>query len=266
MHVRNTILNTILGLLLLTPTLQAKEYRVQLAAIVEKVPFTHFAFAGVNNIYMNTDQNNIYRYFLSTSFFERNDAEIAKKELIRRGFHHAQVVDMDEQSFLCGTPCPYMTTTTTFSSSNTENLMIEQIFFDFDRSALRYADTKVLDELYEMMVKFPQLKARILGHTDSKGSATYNVNLSKRRARAVRSYLISKGIPAYRLDALVFGESSPVSANTDQEGNDSPAGRKYNRRVVIALYDKQGEIISLSALKVKAKTAPPQLERARRKG
>ena len=93
------------------------------------------------------------------------------------------------------------------------------------------------------MIKNPDLKVKISGHTDSKGKAEYNIALSKRRARAARNYLISKGIPAYRINAIVFGESTPVKSNINQDGKDSPLGRKYNRRVVVALYDTKGEIV-----------------------
>ena len=110
------------------------------------------------------------------------------------------------------------------------------------------------------------LKVQILGHTDSKGSAEYNVALSCRRARAARNYLIGRGIQAFRIDSIVYGESAPVTSNSKGDGKDSPLGRKYNRRVVVALYDQKGEIVYTGENKINTQTSHPQLERAPSKG
>ena len=92
-------------LVFLSISLQAQEYRVQLAAYVEKVPFTRFAFSGVNNIYMNQDQNGIHRYYIRTSFRNAESAELARKELVNRGFPHAQIIDIERERSLCGKGC-----------------------------------------------------------------------------------------------------------------------------------------------------------------
>ncbi|OEF25877.1 OmpA family protein [Vibrio rumoiensis] len=71
------------------------------------------------------------------------------------------------------------------------------------------------------------LKARIVGHTDSTGSAAYNVTLSKKRAEAVADYLEYQGIDASRITTQGLGESNPVAINTTE------AGRSKNRRVEV---------------------------------
>ncbi len=243
--------------------LHSSNFRIQLAAFVQKVPFTHFAFAGVNNVYLNVDQNNIYRYYLRTAYLDKNSAEQACLNLIDRGFCHARVVDVAQETYLCGEPCPYLSETTTFASDETEHLLMEKIYFGFDRSALRYADKQMLDELIVMMNSIPNLKARIWGHTDALGTAEYNVRLSKRRARAVRNYLIGKGIPITRIDAIVFGESAPALANKNEKGVDNPESRRFNRRVVIALYNDRGEIVSADQSE-SLETEHPRLVRSRR--
>lgn len=240
MRIKFTMLSTIF---LFFFNLQAKEYKIQLAAFVEKAPFTHFVFAGINDVYMNVDQNNIYRYYLRRIYDDRQQAEQVKAVLISRGFPNAQVVDVEEQMILCGKPCPYTTSTTTFASNETEILQMKAIFFGFDKSVLDLDSQKKLDELYEALIENPDLRVKILGHADSKGNAEYNIALSKRRARATRSYLIANGIPAYRINAIVFGESAPLKSNVTEDGEDSPQGRQYNRRVVVALYDAKGEIV-----------------------
>ena len=221
-----------------------KEFKVQLAAFVDKAPFTHFVFSGVNDVYMNIDQNNIYRYYLRKTYNNREEAEKVRCIVIDRGFPNAQIVDVEKQMTLCGKPCPYATPTTTFASDDTEILQMKSIFFGFDKSVLDLVSQKKLDILYQSLVENPELKVKILGHTDSKGPAEYNIALSKRRARTTRNYLISKGIHANRINAIVFGESTPVKSNIDEDGKDSLLGRRYNRRVVVALYNANGEIVS----------------------
>jgi outer membrane protein OmpA-like peptidoglycan-associated protein len=116
------------------------------------------------------------------------------------------------------------------------------IFFDFDKSILSWDSKIELNKIYNAMVENAGISVWIQGHTDSKGSAEYNIKLSKRRARATRNYLIAKGIPAHRITVKVFGESAPLVTN-QEDTIDSPSGRKYNRRVVVALYNEEGEIL-----------------------
>lgn len=231
------------AILLISLKAEAKEFKIQLAAFIEKTPFTHFVFNGVNDVCMNIDQNNVYRYYLRQTFKDRKKAEKVKNILVTRGFPNAQVVDFDKQMMLCGKPCPYSSPTTTFSSDDTEILQMKTIFFGFDRSVLDLESQRKLDILYDALVANPSLKVKISGHSDSKGPAEYNIRLSKRRARAALNYLIGKGLPLKRTDAIVFGESTPIKSNINQDGKDSPLGRKYNRRVVVALYDSKGEIV-----------------------
>ena len=67
------------------------------------------------------------------------------------------------------------------------------------------------------------------GHTDDKGSQTYNVDLSRRRAAAVGSYLVSRGVPSARISTSGRGESEPIAPN------DTEADRQKNRRVEVAI-------------------------------
>jgi len=217
----------------------AQDYKIQLAAFVNRVPFTHFKFMDV---YVNQDQNNIYRYYLGKGYYTKMQAERICEQIKARGFSNAQVVDMLQQREICGFPCPYITKTRTFSSSSIEELQMRTLFFDFDKSSLD-RDSKIeLNKIYNAMKADRSIRAMIQGHTDSKGPAKYNVNLSKRRARAARNYLIAKGISSQRITVKVFGESAPLLTN-QKETKDSPLGRKYNRRVVVALYNEIGEIV-----------------------
>ena len=77
------------------------------------------------------------------------------------------------------------------------------------------------------------MRVRVEGHTDSKGSDAYNQRLSQRRSESVVKYLISKGIDPSRLEAVGFGKSRPIAPNQNPDGGDNPIGRAKNRRVEV---------------------------------
>jgi len=104
-------------------------------------------------------------------------------------------------------------------------LVLEGVNFDFDKSTLRQEDIAIIDRDVTTLDQWGNANIEVAGHTDSRGSDEYNMNLSQQRAEAVRNYLISKGIAADRLTAKGYGESQPVADNATDEG------RFKNRRV-----------------------------------
>jgi outer membrane protein OmpA-like peptidoglycan-associated protein len=104
-------------------------------------------------------------------------------------------------------------------------IVLNNIFFDFDKTILRPESFPELDRLITMLKEKSGMQIEIAGHTDATGDAKYNLKLSERRAKAVIKYLAQKGIEAKRLNAVFFGEDKPVSTNGTK------AGRKKNRRV-----------------------------------
>lgn len=106
---------------------------------------------------------------------------------------------------------------------------IEGITFETDSANLRSSSFPVLDRAVEVLKGFPDLTVTIVGHTDDVGTHEYNLDLSQRRAEAVRTYLISKGIEEQRLKALGKGKTEPVDYNGTEEG------RAKNRRVEFLL-------------------------------
>ncbi len=101
----------------------------------------------------------------------------------------------------------------------------EDIRFDTNRSDIKPGSFSILDEIVTVLKANPEMKAEIQGHTDSKGSNAYNINLSEKRARAVVAYLIEKGISPSRLSSKGYGPSRPIASN------DTAEGRAQNRRV-----------------------------------
>jgi len=104
-----------------------------------------------------------------------------------------------------------------------------QVLFDYDKATLKPAGIQALGPVVQELKRQPNLRAHIVGHTDSDGSDTYNIGLSKRRAESVRNYLVAQGIAASRLTIDWKGEREPVDTNA------TAAGKAQNRRVVITV-------------------------------
>ena len=113
---------------------------------------------------------------------------------------------------------------------------IGDVLFETDASQLRSDGLRNVDKLAGFLKRFPQRSALIEGYTDSTGSESHNQLLSGRRADAVRSAIVDRGIERSRIDTRGYGEAHPVA------GNDSASGRQMNRRVEIILSDDAGSI------------------------
>ena len=104
-----------------------------------------------------------------------------------------------------------------------------QIKFGFGSTKFTDGMPPVLDQIVAIIMKYPNAKFKIEGHTDSIGTKDYNQSLSEKRAEAVLDYLTTRGISADRLSAKGFGEDNPIDSNV------SSRGRAKNRRVEIIL-------------------------------
>jgi len=101
----------------------------------------------------------------------------------------------------------------------------QDIQFDYRVNELIGTSYPGLDEAVKVMMDNPDYRLEIAGHTDNTGEASDNVLLSKLRAQNVANYLISKGVPASRIDVVGYGESQP------KVSNETPEGQAINRRV-----------------------------------
>lgn len=111
----------------------------------------------------------------------------------------------------------------------------EGVLFDFDSANLKPEASATLDGLAEAAVLAQDRAVDIRGHTDSRGADDYNLDLSRRRAEAVRDYLAGRGVDPARMTAEGLGEAQPVAPNEQPDGGDDPAGRERNRRVEVLL-------------------------------
>jgi peptidoglycan-associated lipoprotein len=91
------------------------------------------------------------------------------------------------------------------------------IYFDFDRSNIRQDAASILDAKIPYLQANPEMRIRIIGNTDTRGSDEYNLALGQRRAAAARRYLTQRGIDASRIEVASRGEENPVNANATTE-------------------------------------------------
>ena len=109
-------------------------------------------------------------------------------------------------------------------SENINVIQLSFVQYETNSSTLT-ADSKYqLNDLVEILNKYPKLRIEISGHTDNTGDAEGNRTLSQQRAETVKAYLISQGVLNARLTAVGYGSSKPI------DSNDTDAGRQKNRR------------------------------------
>lgn len=111
-------------------------------------------------------------------------------------------------------------------------ITLGDVLFNVNKAALSSGGIVNVKKLAEFLKAYPQRTVVIEGHTDSRGSESYNQALSERRAEAVQKALVEMGIGTDRIATRGFGESTPVA------NNETAAGRQLNRRVEIVLPDE----------------------------
>ncbi len=112
--------------------------------------------------------------------------------------------------------------------------VMEGINFDTDKATIKAGSKPLIDEAVEVMKKFPKLRVRITGHTDSIGPYRHNVDLSRRRSKSVKRYMVSKGIKERRIETAGLGPDQPI------ETNDTKEGRAKNRRIEFTIIEEDG--------------------------
>ncbi len=134
--------------------------------------------------------------------------------------------------------------------SSGEYLVVKNLLFDYNSSELKDTAILEIERLYQLMLKYPELYIEIIGHTDSKGTPGYNLELSKRRANSVLEYLVSRGIERTRFVTRGLGETNNLAMNTNPDGSDNPEGRKLNRSVEIKILPSNEHNITIEPIEI----------------
>ena len=108
-------------------------------------------------------------------------------------------------------------------------IVLENIYYDFDKSDIRAGAARELDKLSEILLAHPTMEIEMVAHTDSRGSGRYNQQLSQRRAESARQYLVARGVESRRIQAIGIGETH--LRNRCKDGVPcSEKEHQYNRR------------------------------------
>ncbi len=116
-------------------------------------------------------------------------------------------------------------------------ITLGDVLFDTNKSELRSGAQYTIDKLAAFLDEYPKRNVLIEGFTDSTGAVEYNLRLSERRAEAVRSALVARGVDPHRLMTRGYGVEFPVA------GNETAEGRQRNRRVEVIISDEEGRIL-----------------------
>ncbi|PVX52068.1 outer membrane protein OmpA-like peptidoglycan-associated protein [Balneicella halophila] len=103
------------------------------------------------------------------------------------------------------------------------------VYFELEKHDINASSAATLNKLANILNDYPKTEILVEGHTDSSGPASYNYNLSEKRAKSVSSFLMSKGISSSRISTKWYGETQPKYDNNTKEG------MAKNRRVELAI-------------------------------
>ena len=129
-------------------------------------------------------------------------------------------------------------------ASITKPVVIDNIFYDFDKATLRPESKEALDEMVQVLRDNPNVTIEMASHTDRKGTDEYNIDLSSRRAKSVIDYLISQGIAPDRLQSQGYGESRPktITKKLAREYPQFNEGDVLTEKYILALDEENQEV------------------------
>lgn len=129
-------------------------------------------------------------------------------------------------------------------------MILDKVHFETAKAVIKAESFQLLKDIAKVIRDNPELKRiRVDGHTDSDHTDAYNLNLSRKRAKAVRAFLIKQGVKSRRLTSKGFGEANPMADNTTEEG------KARNRRVEFMILERE------EAPVVEEKTPPAKEEK-----
>ncbi|MCH2084667.1 MAG: OmpA family protein [Saprospiraceae bacterium] len=113
-------------------------------------------------------------------------------------------------------------------------IVLENIYYDFNKSAIRSGEARDLEALVKLMRTYPSMEIELGAHTDARGTEAYNLRLSLKRAESAKQFMVERGIAANRIKAFGYGEAYP--RNRCREGIDcTEVEHQYNRRTEVRI-------------------------------
>lgn len=114
-------------------------------------------------------------------------------------------------------------------------IVLENIYYDFNKSAIRKGAARELEGLVRLMETYQSMEIRLGAHTDCRGTDEYNLKLSEKRAESAKQFLVSRGIEADRIKTLGYGETQPRNRCDCDIVECSETEHQYNRRTEVRI-------------------------------
>ena len=114
-----------------------------------------------------------------------------------------------------------------------KEVVLQPIYFEFNKSNITEQGAEELDKLVEVMNEYPAMILFAKSHTDTRGSDSYNLNLSERRAKSTVQYVISKGIAKDRISGQGFGESEPKAVCNEDCTEEQHAQNRRSEFIIV---------------------------------
>lgn len=172
------------------------------------------------------DKSSSYLIIGNFSSDEDSQIKLPVRSDIRFGYYYIDDVRLFKIPPIVHTPS-YESPLTDFIPKEGERVNLSLIYFEHDRTDFMPRARFQLEQLYEFLKRYPEIRIEIIGHTDNVGTAAYNQKLSEMRSEAVVKWLVSKGIHPKRLVSSGYGSNNPIHSNS------TSIGRSQNRRVEV---------------------------------
>ena len=209
-----------------------QNYRVAIATYTTKIRPTVFKEANVVGFFHKEDQNKLHHYYLG-DYYTEEEAEEVRVEMLMKGFIDAKVIDLEEQRLWCGAPCPYFKDDYVYNHIGADGLMVGSVFFATGSSRVSRKGSTTIYEFAKLLKNHPDFRLHLGGHADSTGTVKANIIIADKRLRAVMALLEKYGIPEIKVTPIIYGSGVPLGGD-----------KKYDRRVVLAILDSSGQVVS----------------------
>ena len=216
-------------------------YLVHITAYNERRETTDF---NLPNVAIKEDNKGIWHYYLGTSYSTLEEADSAKRDLIKRGFPYTYIIDIEKVRRECKLQCdtdPSIDPAGTISMKKIRS--VHHLLYEFNRYTLSNESKSMLQNLSRVLNENQYYSVELKGHADALGTPESNQEISEKRADLAALFLNSIGINPSRIKSSSYGMDQPIAKNT-LNGKDCPKGRRYNRRVEIFITDKGGNVLN----------------------
>jgi outer membrane protein OmpA-like peptidoglycan-associated protein len=202
-------------------SLTKKQIRIldSLATVNQSITINTLMIAN----FSGTQQNDIDETTFSSTTTKNEEENVTDKKA--KGTEHETSIDNKQHNNTASIPIDTIP-------------VFNPVLFEFNQSKVKEEDATELNRLITYLRQHPHSKVKLTGHTDSKGSDTYNLALSKKRAMFIATYLVEKGINKNRVKIDYKGEAYAAAPNENPDRSDNPEGRRLNRRVEMKIMEK----------------------------